>query len=78
MLSRTISNHASKAIQEAKAYLCRLPTETHRLMPAWKAPSLLASSLDRSHIQQYTRHSQLALSKTHQLDDLTKAPVQQA
>ena len=78
MMSRTISKHASKAIQEAKEHLCRLPAETLRLMPIWIVPSLLASSLDRSHIQQYTRHSQLALSKTHQLDDLTKAPVQQA
>ncbi len=47
-------------------------------MPVWKAASLLASSLGRSHFQhaaQKTRHSQLPLSKTHQLDDLTKAPV---
>ena len=44
-------------------------------MPVWRAPSLLANSLDRSRVQQHIRHSQLPLSKAHQADDHTKAPA---
>ena len=42
------------AIQEANVYLCRLAASEQKPIGWWKTPSLLASSLDRSHIQQHT------------------------
>ena len=67
--------HGNTGSQDVPVQIGGFRTEAFGLVPVWTTPSLLASSLDSSHVQQHSRHSQLPLSKAHQVDDLTKAPV---